>query len=459
MTAACPRRPCVHPESAKPGWAGHCKDPACLNYAGACPIHVLPGLPPSCAANRPPAAMGVPVQAGVPAGTRAVGMPHDVRDYEMLLTASSSGSVQAQAILARAPAAALEHARRVLDGDERCGPPEDRCEPAGPATPAAPSSRIRRLRAGGANPSSRIRRLRAGAADLGDRAVSRIRRLRSGITKSEYMTCAYFAVLTWVTGSAIYLALYLLEVPYSFAVFLAAVLTAAAAAVFSSQLTRLFRRVTTAAWFFGQPDKPMSAADLAAWQSARTLADLGKLTAQWLERRVASQPGYTAGCGPDPETAPLITVLAAANRAGFITCSSQPGYTGASEDTGQRAAVEGFAGHGHALTLIREARTAGLTVVAYPPVMLPRRRYRHVQSVAVTRYAGQDVTWFGVQVPRGHITSRITGYGICHRDAVDALCGAWQITIIDPQWGRNTVLWDTLAAVSGLSRTGTPNHD
>ena len=35
--------------------------------------------------------------------------------------------------------------------------------------------------------------------------------------------------------------------------------------------------------------------DLAAWRSARTLADLGELTARWLEGTVASVPGY---CGP-----------------------------------------------------------------------------------------------------------------------------------------------------------------
>ena len=39
-----------------------------------------------------------------------------------------------------------------------------------------------------------------------------------------------------------------------------------------------------------------------------------------------------------------------------------------------------------------------------------------------------------------------TGYGICHPDAVDALCAAWQVTLIDPEWGRRDALWDMLAA-------------
>ena len=31
-----------------------------------------------------------------------------------------------------------------------------------------------------------------------------------------------------------------------------------------------------------------------------------------------------------------------------------------------------------------------------------------------------------------------------HQDAVQAMCDAWQVTIIDPEWGRNDVLWPML---------------
>ncbi len=68
----------------------------------------------------------------------------------------------------------------------------------------------------------------------------------------------------------------------------------------------------------------MSAADRRAWEAARTLDDLGELTARWLEGTIASQPGYEPGCGPDPETAALIPVVARCNRAGYVTCGSQP---------------------------------------------------------------------------------------------------------------------------------------
>jgi hypothetical protein len=28
---------------------------------------------------------------------------------------------------------------------------------------------------------------------------------------------------------------------------------------------------------------------------------------------------------------------------------------------------------------------------------------------------------------------------------VKALCAAWQVTVIDPEWGRDDLLWDVLA--------------
>ena len=188
-----------------------------------------------------------------------------------------------------------------------------------------------------------------------------------------------------------------------------------------------------------------SKSDRAAWGSARTLSDLGELTAQWIEGRIASQPGY---CGPsDIEDPALVPLLAALNRAGFVTTGSQfgesgPGYDGAHWD--QRAAVEGFTGRQMAVRLVRAARQAGLSMVLHSPEELPRWRYRYHRAVVVTRRAGEDRTRFGVQAPRRHIRDPHLGYGICHPDAVNALCEAWQVTVIDPEWGRPDVLWRVL---------------
>ena len=48
----------------------------------------------------------------------------------------------------------------------------------------------------------------------------------------------------------------------------------------------------------------MNRADRKLWAAARTLADLGELTARWLEGRIASQPGYAANYGPDQRRSP-----------------------------------------------------------------------------------------------------------------------------------------------------------
>jgi hypothetical protein len=51
------------------------------------------------------------------------------------------------------------------------------------------------------------------------------------------------------------------------------------------------------------------------------------LTAQWLEGEIRSEPRYFSR--PDAETAPLIPVLAACNRAGFLTgATSTPAAAG-----------------------------------------------------------------------------------------------------------------------------------
>jgi hypothetical protein len=201
----------------------------------------------------------------------------------------------------------------------------------------------------------------------------------------------------------------------------------------------------------------MSASDRSAWQAARTLADLGELTAQWLEGGITSIPGY---CGrPDEETEALIPALARLNRAGFVTDTSQPGlieHGGSGTMLEQRAAVQGYAGLRLISRLAKAAGEAGMLTILFSPAELPRWRYRYGQSVTVTRVNGRRFTGFGVQLPRRHIRDGWIGYGICHPDATAALCSAWQVTVADPEWGRPDVLWRVLEqAIQPGPRCGT----
>ena len=190
----------------------------------------------------------------------------------------------------------------------------------------------------------------------------------------------------------------------------------------------------------------MNRADRKLWAAARTLADLGELTARWLEGRISSQPGYYGAA--DIEDPAMIPVLARLNRAGFVTVSSQQGSSGPGYDGAhwrQRAAVDGFADESAALRIIRAvAPVQGLVTVSFPPSTLPRRRFRCDKELPVTWRECEEYTWFGQQVPRREIRSRRVGWGACSRAARNALCSAWQVSVIDLEWGRNDLLWDVL---------------
>ena len=187
----------------------------------------------------------------------------------------------------------------------------------------------------------------------------------------------------------------------------------------------------------------MSRADAHLWESATTLPELGELTAQWLEGRIASQPDYAPGYGPDPETEDLIPVLTAANRAGYVTIGSQPGedctgYDGA--HWRQRAAVEGFADDRTLERLWAWMATAApeVTVTWSKPT---------AWSVSVTEREGRRYTGFGTVMSAAQIED---AYAECSPPAIAALQEAWQVTIVDPEWGRNDRLWLALAGFAGL---------
>lgn len=181
------------------------------------------------------------------------------------------------------------------------------------------------------------------------------------------------------------------------------------------------------------------------WRAARSIADLGQVAADWLEGRI---PGWH-GSGDDeldPETTPLIPVLAAANRAGYVTFNSQPGHELAVGWDGshyeQRAALDGWIGDGRLLERIRvHARQAGITVVAQRAGSRPR------PGIPVTTADSVPVTFFAVWVPHRTRTEWIWSCagGLARRE----LRAATYLTLIDPEWGPNTRLWSALAAAIG----------
>lgn len=183
----------------------------------------------------------------------------------------------------------------------------------------------------------------------------------------------------------------------------------------------------------------MTRTDRARWRAARSITDLGHLTALWLEGEVTSHPGCaTPNYGPDKETAHLVPVLAAANRAGYLTDNSQPGLIQRGSDGDlweQRAAVTGWIDPDNQQLVRRittAARDAGLLVcVDHPGSQIP-----------VTKVDGQDYTIFGAVLPEYlHV---LWPARLIDRDLFTALANAASVTVADPQYGRDSLLWPVL---------------
>ncbi|WP_329021085.1 DUF6919 domain-containing protein [Streptomyces sp. NBC_01601] len=182
---------------------------------------------------------------------------------------------------------------------------------------------------------------------------------------------------------------------------------------------------------------PRSAAR--TWSAARTLDDLGELTAQWLEGGLATLAGGAYRGGPDEETAPLVPALAALNRAGCVTIQSQPGLDGPAFDGcrwQQRAAVMCLTDTAGLQRLTRTAHGAGLLLAVHRA-----DRRGPVRDILVTTWGGDEHTSFGGRLRKSHVRLEYRG---CHRDAVRAAEDAHQVTLVDPQWGRNSLLWPRL---------------
>jgi hypothetical protein len=179
--------------------------------------------------------------------------------------------------------------------------------------------------------------------------------------------------------------------------------------------------------------------DLARWRAARTLTDLGELTAQWLNGAIAYTPTY---CGPESETTPLIPVLAACNRAGFVTTHSQPGEALDEHGGAQRADVSGFASSKTFARLMAAVADADLIITAARAAADEDLG----PFINITLDEGDEFTWDGGAMTQRQIEA---AYRKDCPDAVEALCRAWQVTLIDPQWGRNDVLWPMLARFAG----------
>lgn len=187
-------------------------------------------------------------------------------------------------------------------------------------------------------------------------------------------------------------------------------------------------------------------ADRKLWRQADTLPELCDLMARWVEGELSMWPGY--GDGADEETTYLIPVLARANRAGFLTDQSQPGCDGPGFDGRrwiQRAAVSGLVADDQLLfALARVAEAQRLTILVRTPDDDGR-----IPGVTATRVDGEAYTTFGARLSRRDLRNI---WRWVSRDALDEITGALQVTLIDPEFGRNDRLWAALDAAIDMHR-------
>jgi hypothetical protein len=180
-------------------------------------------------------------------------------------------------------------------------------------------------------------------------------------------------------------------------------------------------------------------AGVQAWAGTRTLAELADLTVAWLVGATTYYPGYLAP-GPAKETADLVDRLVAMNRGGLVTSWSQPGipFDGMGA---QRAVVAGWCSAMTLDTLNAAILGTDLVALAYPVDCADE-----LDPVPVTINAGEPFTWAA--------PSDLSD--LFERDGKlpdsPEFQDAWFVTIIDPVWGRDHLLWGTvLGALSAAA--------
>ncbi len=182
------------------------------------------------------------------------------------------------------------------------------------------------------------------------------------------------------------------------------------------------------------------------WRKAKSFDRICELTALFIEGKLPFFPLYGGdededeGTSIDEETNPIAPYLARFNRCGFWTTCSQPG--GMAPDWRQRAFVSGYAPESVALRLAETCLFSDLIVMAYAPGDGPG------YQVPVTVEEFQPSTWAGAS-GLDQLADDYEGY--CSPEVVKEMKSLWSVVVIDPCWGRETYLWETLIRQIGFS--------
>ena len=165
------------------------------------------------------------------------------------------------------------------------------------------------------------------------------------------------------------------------------------------------------------------------WSRARSLDDLGELTARWLIGSVPDHPSQDAE--PDPETKKITRVLVRLNRAGWFTEFSQPAER-LDDGFGQRASLSGLCDEELAKRVASLSLHTDLIVLAFPPGC------GGGYQIPITVDEHRPFTWAGSHEPEFLIRDFAEKLG---DKALVEVARAWHVTVIDSAWGRPRYMW------------------
>lgn len=180
------------------------------------------------------------------------------------------------------------------------------------------------------------------------------------------------------------------------------------------------------------------------WASARNLDDLGECMALWVEGSIASCPGYHGRTDlPTPELTALCTDLC---RAGVVTVQSHPGmewHDNVAWYGRSRICIEAFTDDAGLARLREACDGTDLMVVAH---RTPARRWfgrTEGPDIPLVQWDYRTVLTLCHPIDRSYVGTMWDGIS---GEAFDAVLDAWQVAVIDPEWGRNEHLFDTLTS-------------
>ncbi len=175
------------------------------------------------------------------------------------------------------------------------------------------------------------------------------------------------------------------------------------------------------------------------WQNATSFKDLCDLAIEFLDGDLPAFPGWMAP-DIDEETDDWVPELVAANERGFLTTASQPGACPELSHDGlpwsQRAFVVGFASPALVAELRAQVQGTRLDLLDFA------LDESGGEAMAAARHGEREYLFVGTAEGPAELEVFAQRLG---PEAMSSLAQTRYVCLIDPEWGRDDLLWAILA--------------